>query len=90
MVEKSSGRTALHFSVESKSLEAAAYLASNPDINLDVQDKKGRQTPLFMAVKSGQVEIARFIHLFHFSNLNLFNNILIDFHIFENVKLVFI
>ena len=51
------GRTALHHAVDSKDVDIIDHLLSVRDVEVDVKDKKGSQTPLYSAVKSKHPQI---------------------------------
>ena len=52
------GRTALHICAESGYKEGVDILLKNKDVEVDIKDKKGKQTPLYLAVaKSGSLPI---------------------------------
>lgn len=57
----SSGRTALHICAEKKFREGLEFLLALPQVQVDVRDKKGQQTPLFVAINSGDVLCARLL-----------------------------
>ena len=51
------GRTALHHAVDNKDMDIIDHLLSVRDIEVDVKDKKGSQTALYLAVKSKHPQI---------------------------------
>jgi len=53
------GRTALHFAVEAGSDACLEFLLRQPSVQVDVADKKGGQTPLFLAAKKGAGKACR-------------------------------
>ena len=55
---QNNGRTALHLCAEAGFKEGIDILLKCKDVEIDLPDKKGKQTPLYLAVaKSGSVPI---------------------------------
>ena len=53
-----SGRSALHICANQNFLEMANVLLDHEDVDVDIKDNKGQQTPLYIAVKKKNVRIA--------------------------------
>ena len=53
------GRTALHLAVEGEFEDCLNTLLKQPGIDVNVKDNKGKQTPLYMAVKKDSESMAR-------------------------------
>ena len=46
------GRTALHIAVERNDVDLVDFLLQQPGVLVNTKDKKGQQTPLYLAVKN--------------------------------------
>ena len=55
------GRTPLHFCAEAGFPDGVEALLRVRGVDADPQDKKGRQTPLYLAAKSGNLSAVRML-----------------------------
>ena len=55
------GRCALHHAVDHKHVDIIDYLLSQKNIDMNVKDKKGGQTPLYLAVKNKSNQIVEIL-----------------------------
>jgi len=55
------GRTALHLAAEKTSIEFADFLLQQPRIDVNVADKKGGMTPLYLAVKAKSPQLVEML-----------------------------
>ena len=51
------GRTALHHAVENKDVDIITFLLTVREVEVDARDRKGNQTPLYLAVKNKSPQI---------------------------------
>ena len=55
------GRSGLHLAVEQKDVDIIDFILSQKDVNVDVKDKKGNQTPLYLAVKNKSPQLVEML-----------------------------
>lgn len=55
------GQTALHIAAYQGLTKIVTFLLSQPKIEVDLKDKKGRQTPLYLALKANDEESVRLL-----------------------------
>jgi ankyrin repeat protein len=69
-VSGNSGQTALHVAADLGFTEGVTLLLNQPGIEVNLKDKKGRGTPLFLALKASDEESVRLL-IAHGSDLDL-------------------
>eukprot|EP00095_Tigriopus_kingsejongensis_P003021 maker-scaffold170_size291898-snap-gene-1.41 protein:Tk03021 transcript:maker-scaffold170_size291898-snap-gene-1.41-mRNA-1 annotation:"transient receptor potential cation channel protein painless" len=55
------GQTALHMAVDANHQEMVELLIKQPNVDVNVKDKKGGKTPLYLAVKAGSRALAEIL-----------------------------
>ncbi|XP_059093898.1 transient receptor potential channel pyrexia-like [Tigriopus californicus] len=58
-IMRSNGRTALHLCAEKKKVDCLKFLLAQAGIDPNIKDKKNAQTPLYLAVKVGSLEMSK-------------------------------
>jgi len=55
------GRTGLHLAADQKDVDIIDYLIKHDNIDIDAKDRKGNQTPLYLAVKNKNPQIVEML-----------------------------